>query len=156
MRAGRSRSEGSREATTGREADELSREERRVAMSTKKSGLGRGLASLIRRGAGDDAAWSHYSPGMGDAAADVMYGATPQNTATVSDMGAEYREIAPSLIEPNPRQPRQVFDGDALAELVHSIREFGLMQPIVVRAVEAVNGKPRYQLVMGGRRWRAA
>ena len=67
-----------------------------------------------------------------------------------------YREIDPALIEPNPKQPRQVFDGDALAELVHSIREFGLMQPIVVRAVEAVGGKPRYQLVMGERRWRAA
>jgi ParB family chromosome partitioning protein len=125
-------------------------------MSTKKSGLGRGLASLIPTGASDDDASSHYSPGMGDAAADVMYGATPQNTATVSDMGAEYREIAPSLIEPNPRQPRQVFDGDALAELVHSIREFGLMQPIVVRPVESAPGKQRYQLVMGERRWRAA
>ena len=49
-----------------------------------------------------------------------------------------------------------MFDGDALAELVHSIREFGLMQPIVVRAVDPMEGKPRYQLVMGERRWRAA
>ncbi len=52
-------------------------------------------------------------------------------------IGAVYREIDPALIEPNPRQPRQVFDEEALAELVHSIREFGLMQPIVVRAVDA-------------------
>ena len=50
-----------------------------------------------------------------------------------SDIGAVYREIEPTQIEPNPRQPRQVFDEEALAELVHSIREFGLMQPIVVR-----------------------
>ena len=73
-------------------------------------------------------------------------------------MGAVYREIDPSAIEPNPRQPRQVFDEEALAELVHSIREFGLMQPIVVRAVaDAATGAPsRYQLVMGERRWRAA
>ena len=71
-------------------------------------------------------------------------------------MGAVYREIAPSAIEPNPRQPRQVFDEEALAELVHSIREFGLMQPIVVRRRPTSPGGARYQLVMGERRWRAA
>src|ERR1700745_1094350 len=73
-----------------------------------------------------------------------------------SNIGAVSREIDPALIEPNPRQPRQVFDDEALAELVHSIREFGLMQPIVVRAVDGAPGGPRYQLVMGERRWRAA
>ncbi|HEU4360419.1 MAG TPA: ParB/RepB/Spo0J family partition protein, partial [Mycobacterium sp.] len=75
-------------------------------------------------------------------------------------VGAVYREIDPVLIEANPRQPRQVFDDEALAELVHSIREFGLMQPIVVRALPASGDRPsdgpRYQLVMGERRWRAA
>jgi ParB family chromosome partitioning protein len=71
-------------------------------------------------------------------------------------MGAVYREISPSDIEPNPRQPRQVFDDEALAELVHSIREFGLLQPIVVRAVAGSPGGARYQIVMGERRWRAA
>jgi ParB family chromosome partitioning protein len=93
---------------------------------------------------------------MGDAAADVVLGtpAGPNNHAVV---GAVYREIDPSAIEPNPRQPRQAFDEEALAELVHSIREFGLMQPIVVRAVpSAPPAAPRYQLVMGERRWRAA
>lgn len=125
-------------------------------MSTKKSGLGRGLASLIPTGPTATEASSHYSPGMGDAAADVVYGATPQGASATNGIGAEYREIAPSLIEPNPRQPRQVFDVEALAELVHSIREFGLMQPIVVRAVESAPGQQRYQLVMGERRWRAA
>ena len=50
-----------------------------------------------------------------------------------------------------------MFDEEALAELVHSIREFGLMQPIVVRAVTGTRrAAPRYQLVMGERRWRAA
>src|SRR6201982_2207162 len=75
-----------------------------------------------------------------------------------SNIGAVSREIDPALIEPNPRQPRQVFDDEALAELVHSIREFGLMQPIVVRAVDGAqrSGGQRYQLVMGERRWRAA
>jgi ParB family chromosome partitioning protein len=71
-------------------------------------------------------------------------------------VGAVYREIAPSQIDPNPRQPRQVFDEEALSELVHSIREFGLMQPIVVRAVPGDDRAPRYQLVMGERRWRAS
>ncbi|MBJ7385355.1 MAG: ParB/RepB/Spo0J family partition protein, partial [Mycolicibacterium sp.] len=69
---------------------------------------------------------------------------------------AVYRELDPASIEPNPRQPRTVFDGEALAELVHSIREFGLMQPVVVRPVDTDGGPPRYQLVMGERRWRAA
>jgi ParB family chromosome partitioning protein len=90
---------------------------------------------------------------MGDAAADVVLGG---GTPDASAVGAVYREIDPSSIERNPRQPRQVFDDDALAELVHSIREFGLMQPIVVRALPASTGGPRYQLVMGERRWRAA
>jgi ParB family transcriptional regulator, chromosome partitioning protein len=71
-------------------------------------------------------------------------------------MGAVYREITPSDIEPNPRQPRQVFDDEALSELVHSIREFGLLQPIVVRAVPGSKSGARYQIVMGERRWRAA
>jgi ParB family chromosome partitioning protein len=94
---------------------------------------------------------------MGDAAADVMYGAAPTAVVEpVGDVGAVYREIDPAAIEPNPKQPRQVFDGEALAELVHSIREFGLMQPIVVRALESTGTSPRYQLVMGERRWRAA
>jgi ParB family chromosome partitioning protein len=129
----------------------------------KKSGLGRGLASLIPTGPTEHQP-GEMGPRMGDAAADVVLGGgTP---AAVSDVGAVYREIDPAAIEPNPRQPRQVFDGEALAELVHSIREFGLMQPIVVRAVDSngvdsngvdFNGKaPRYQLVMGERRWRAA
>ena len=87
---------------------------------------------------------------MGDAAADVVLGGAPEP----SSVGAVYREIDPSAIERNPRQPRQVFDEEALAELVHSIREFGLMQPIVVRGMSGQPG--RYQLVMGERRWRAA
>lgn len=66
--------------------------------------------------------------------------------------GAVYREIETSAITPNPRQPRQVFDEEALAELEHSIREFGLMQPIVVREV----GPERFELIMGERRWRAS
>lgn len=117
--------------------------------SKRKGGLGRGLASLIPTGPADG------GPRLGDAAADVVIGGAPLQMDAI---GAVYREIDPSAIEPNPRQPRQVFDEEALAELVHSIREFGLMQPIVVRAVpDSKPGAPvRYQLVMGERRWRAA
>ncbi|BBZ46607.1 putative chromosome-partitioning protein ParB [Mycobacterium parmense] len=89
---------------------------------------------------------------MGSAAADVLIGGPAADVAAV---GAVYREIAPGDIEANPRQPRQVFDEEALSELVHSIREFGLLQPIVVRAVSGSSGA-RYQIVMGERRWRAA
>jgi ParB family transcriptional regulator, chromosome partitioning protein len=117
----------------------------------KKSGLGRGLASLIPTGPVESDATA-LSPRMGDAAADVVLGGAPDGAG----VGAVYREIDPSSIDPNPRQPRQVFDEEALAELVHSIREFGLMQPIVVRAVATGPGPIRYQIVMGERRWRAA
>jgi ParB family chromosome partitioning protein len=123
----------------------------------KRSGLGRGLASLIPTGPADGEAPPFGSRSMGDAAADVVIGGMPGTEAAAANVGATYREIDPSAIEPNPRQPRQVFDEEALAELVHSIREFGLMQPIVVRAVSApAPGAARYQLVMGERRWRAA
>lgn len=113
--------------------------------SRRKGGLGRGLASLIPTGPADG------GPRLGDAAADVVIGGP---VAAAAEVGAVYREIKPSDIEPNPRQPRQVFDEEALSELVHSIRELGVMQPIVVR--ETPNGDRPYQLVMGERRWRAA
>jgi ParB family chromosome partitioning protein len=68
--------------------------------------------------------------------------------------GAIYVEIAPDDVIPNPRQPRQVFDTDALAELVHSIKEIGLLQPIVVRRREGKGA--HYELIAGERRWRAS
>ena len=131
----------------------------------KRSGLGRGLASLIPTGPADGEALG--GPRIGDAAADILMGGAPspattpaQNaaaeTAAVSEFGAVYQEIDPKQIDPNPRQPRQVFDEEALSELVHSIMEFGVMQPIVVRALPAEDGPTRYQLVMGERRWRAS
>jgi len=126
----------------------------------KRSGLGRGLASLIPTGPAEAGESATTGPRMGDAAADAMFGGAPAAAAPpeTNSVGAVYREIEPSRIDPNPRQPRQAFDEEALAELVHSIREFGLMQPIVVRAApgQDAQGSPRYQLVMGERRWRAA
>ncbi|SIR99315.1 ParB/RepB/Spo0J family partition protein [Williamsia sterculiae] len=132
----------------------------------RKGGLGRGLAALIPTGPAE-------GPRLGNAAADVVLGngsgiadnrtpvappadGTPHADAELGEVGATYREIAPADIQPNPKQPRVAFDDEALAELVHSIREFGLMQPIVVRELPAATGGPHYELVMGERRWRAS
>ncbi|MFZ0140870.1 MAG: ParB/RepB/Spo0J family partition protein [Aeromicrobium sp.] len=65
--------------------------------------------------------------------------------------GARFAEIPLTQIVPNPRQPRQAFDEDEMSELVHSIQEVGLLQPVIVRAT----GSGSYELVMGERRWRA-
>jgi ParB family transcriptional regulator, chromosome partitioning protein len=62
------------------------------------------------------------------------------------------RVLPVGYIEPNPQQPRMVFDADALHELSASIREHGVLQPILVRPL----GANRYQLVAGERRWRAS
>ena len=77
----------------------------------------------------------------------------PNVPQSPEDIGASYQEILVSQIVPNPHQPRQVFDEEALAELVHSIKEFGLMQPIVVRRAADDSG---FEIIMGERRWRAA
>jgi len=65
--------------------------------------------------------------------------------------GAYFDEIPIDAIAPNPRQPRQIFDDDSLAELAESVEVVGLLQPIVVRRV----GADSYEIVMGERRWRA-
>jgi ParB family transcriptional regulator, chromosome partitioning protein len=105
----------------------------------QRRGLGRGLGSLIPTGppAGEDQA-----PDGGPA--------EPSGLATVE--GAYFAEVPVGQITPNRVQPRQVFDEDAMAELVHSIREIGVLQPIVVRR----HGPEDYELVMGERRWRAS
>ena len=86
--------------------------------------------------------------GAGDAAAPSP-DAVPDGLAPVE--GAYFAEIDVDRITPNPRQPRQVFEEEALAELVHSVKEVGLLQPIVVRRL----AEDRYELIMGERRWRA-
>ncbi|MEK0372967.1 ParB/RepB/Spo0J family partition protein [Corynebacterium mastitidis] len=78
--------------------------------------------------------------------------AEPDPRAT-NEFGASYREIPVGEIIPNEKQPRQVFDEEALEELVHSVKEFGLLQPIVVRRAADDSG---YEIIMGERRWRAA
>jgi ParB family chromosome partitioning protein len=74
--------------------------------------------------------------------------------ALVPVPGAHFAEIPVGDIVPNPRQPRTVFDEDEMAELVHSVREIGVLQPVVVRPADGAPG--RYELIMGERRWRAS
>lgn len=73
------------------------------------------------------------------------------SSAGMVDVPARYEEVPLELIVPNPNQPRTVFDEEDLAELAASIREVGVLQPIVVRPVGTT-----YEIVMGERRWRAS
>lgn len=138
----------------------------------QRRGLGRGLGSLIptappqqAEAAPDaDTPSTENSP---TAAAPGESGGTPVTQATAESAppggqdsvpeglapveGAYFAEIPIEAITPNPRQPRQVFEEEALAELVHSVKEVGLLQPVVVRRT----GEDRYELIMGERRWRA-
>lgn len=76
--------------------------------------------------------------------------AVPDTDGLVAVPGAAFAELPVGSIRPNPKQPRSVFDEDALDELVGSIREVGVLQPVVVRPTE-----DGYELIMGERRWRA-
>jgi len=141
---------------------------------TKRGGLGRGLAALIPTSApvpetvperpGDVPAVSLVPAppaSAAPAAPQVAASAPPAPAAEAPAVdaggalgvpGAQLREVAVDDVVPNPKQPRQVFDDEALEELSHSVREFGLLQPIVVRE----NGAGGYELIMGERRLRAA
>jgi ParB family transcriptional regulator, chromosome partitioning protein len=72
-------------------------------------------------------------------------------TDALKDRGALV-ELAVNVVRPNPRQPRGHFDEDALAALTASVREIGILQPILVRRT----GEEEYELIAGERRWRAA
>ncbi len=115
------------------------------AKSTPRRGLGRGLGSLIptappeQAGARDEEMGARPSGSSSD-------GAAPAQVA-----GAYFAELPITAITPNARQPRQVFEEEAMAELVHSVKEIGLLQPVVVRRT----GDATYELIMGERRWRA-
>ncbi|GAB7032266.1 ParB/RepB/Spo0J family partition protein [Streptomyces sp. NPDC021749] len=149
-------------------------------MSERRRGLGRGLGALIPaapqstdhagpavgQGATSPAAVPVLAPERGVAAAKVTSlpthdvsreteappAAEPSADGVSEVAGAHFAEVPLDAITPNPRQPREVFDEDALAELVTSIKEVGLLQPVVVRQT----GPGRYELIMGERRWRAS
>lgn len=114
-------------------------------MAEAKRGLGRGLGALIPTEAPEA---KKASPAKG-AAHRTASGDAPEPVS-----GAIYLEVAPGDVIPNPRQPRQVFDEDALEELTFSIKEIGLLQPIVIRRRDG-EGAP-FELIAGERRWRAS
>ncbi len=124
---------------------------------SQRRGLGRGLGALIPSGgvATEDAPAQSVptDPPVSERVVDLRGGA-PTEYEVPADPGSGqlvYRELPLTDIVPNPRQPRQVFDDDALAELVHSITTVGLLQPIVVRP-----GETGFELVAGERRLRAS
>jgi len=111
----------------------------------KRTGLGRGIGALIP--AGDDSAQRPV---------DVFFPAdTAQKQGLLAVPGARLANLNPADIAPNAVQPRTEFDPDALAELVISIREIGVLQPIVVRPIPGATESPHYELIMGERRLRA-
>ena len=117
-------------------------------MPQPKRGLGRGLGALIPSAPSPPVSASHpVEPSS------VVPGAPPRGGDQAPAIpGAYFDEIPVTAITPNPRQPRQVFDEDLLAELADSIKVVGLLQPVVVRRA----GPGRYEIVMGERRWRAS
>ena len=126
-------------------------------MAPKRRARGRGLGALIP--AGPVAPEAPADPGTpvpalpASTAESTDAVTTPVVEVALVDVPAHYREIPQDSISTNPRQPRQVFEEEAMAELVHSIREIGLLQPVVVRPTADPN---RYELVAGERRWRAS
>jgi ParB family chromosome partitioning protein len=137
-----------------------------------RRGLGRGLGSLIPTapaqpppesptpGSNGSPNGDHVNHGVNGAGGGNGVGtpsapgaaspALPEGAGVVA--GSYFAELPIGAVRPNARQPRQVFDEEALAELVHSITEVGLLQPVVVRST----GDGSYELIMGERRWRAS
>lgn len=140
-------------------------------MSEKRRGLGRGIGALIPSGPDAERPKSSDVPARrptdfffeastAQSAADTENassdGSTWNDTNLAPVPGARFAEIPVTAIVANRRQPRQVFDEDDLEELTSSIREIGVLQPIVVRALPDSDGAAKYELIMGERRWRAS
>ena len=132
-------------------------------MAQQRRGLGKGLGALIPDAPRTGSA-APGGPGPSGTAQGATGSSWHQQTVGPAAMdeaadsglrqvtGAYFEEVAVGSITPNPRQPRQAFDEDALEELAASITEVGLLQPVVVRKL----GGGNYELVMGERRWRAS
>ncbi|WP_018654238.1 ParB/RepB/Spo0J family partition protein [Actinomadura flavalba] len=128
-------------------------------MSQQRRGLGRGLNALIPQAPPppasplDDEVGGTARPGGGPGPAGPR--SAGEHAAPVQEVaGAFFAELPPRAIRPNPRQPREHFDEDALAELAESISIVGLLQPIVVRRIDDADHE--FELIMGERRWRAS
>lgn len=132
---------------------------------TPKPGLGRGLAALIPES--DFDLMSGVARGNGPAAPLKPANSKAQKAATQSKpsnnkatpdatpMG-EVRYLKLDQIEPNPFQPRQIWSETELDDLADSLREHGVLQPVLVRPIVDKKGIERFQLIAGERRWRAA
>ena len=114
-----------------------------MTTTTERRGLGRGLGELFQRTEVDDTQAPAPAP-TAASTSDVAAHPVPE--------GSYFAELDITAISPNPRQPRSVFDEEAMDELVGSVREVGLLQPVVVRPT----GPGTFELVMGERRWRAS
>ncbi len=114
-------------------------------MSTKRGGLGRGIGALIPPAETNE-----------KSAVDVFF--SPQATEDLSAIpGVRFAAVSVRDISPNPQQPRKEFRQEELDELTHSVKEFGVLQPVVVRLrVPMEPGLAPYELIMGERRLRAA
>ncbi|WP_427015881.1 ParB/RepB/Spo0J family partition protein [Pseudarthrobacter sp. P1] len=141
-------------------------------MTEKRRGLGRGLGALIPNAAGDEADGGTTTatvsrpvdlffpePKARQAATSTAVSRETRKKAEplaplLNVPGAQFLELPVGDIHPNRKQPRTVFNEEDMAELVHSVREIGVLQPIVVRK-SAEKGAEPYELVMGERRWRA-
>jgi ParB family chromosome partitioning protein len=113
-------------------------------LADKRIGLGRGIGALIPT-----------SDNPNEAPIDVFFpagGSIGENLVPVP--GARFGHLDINSIRPNAKQPRSVFEPEAFTELVHSIKELGVLQPIVVRSIPGEAGK--YELIMGERRLRAS
>lgn len=140
-------------------------------MTDKRRGLGRGLGALIPNSASetDPETGAPVAPASRpvdlffpenrrktDARNDEAQTVDPVSRETLVEVpGACFAEVGVGDIHPNRKQPRSVFDEDEMSELVHSVREIGILQPIVIRK-SAEKGEESYELVMGERRWRAS
>src|SRR5690606_22256355 len=113
-------------------------------MAQKRTGLGRGIGSLI--------------PTAGDNSrpVDVFFPQTERSSDLVAVPGAELAALNPHDIVANPQQPRTDFREEYLEERIHSVQEFGVLQPIVVRRLDQSVDGAHYELIMGERRLRAS
>jgi ParB family transcriptional regulator, chromosome partitioning protein len=116
-----------------------------MTTTTERRRLGRGLGELFQRTEIESPRPQAAEPTAGSAV-------EPIAAPVPIPEGSYFAELPAESISANPRQPRTVFDEEAMQELVESIQEVGLLQPVVVRPL----GSGRFELVMGERRWRAA
>ncbi len=121
-------------------------------MATKKSGLGRGLNALISQGTPTSTGAARKQAQANPPSKSAKSGANPADSA--SPAAESPREVPVHLIVANPWQPREHFDEEGLEELAASIREMGVLSPLLVR--QRKEDGSGYQLIAGERRFRAA